>query len=73
MSASGILWTASPIKYYGYGAGRAHPSVEHVACPVCKAPKGSLCTEDNGDPKLSRHYRRCDTYRDLKRKLRRDR
>ncbi len=68
MSASGLIWTASPIKRYGYGAGLAHPSVEHVACPVCDAPKGSLCIGDDGDPYLDRHYKRCDAYRDLKRK-----
>ena len=69
MSAAGTLWTVAPVKHYGYGAGRADPSVEHVACPVCKAPKGELCREDGGEPKLSRHHRRCAAYRDLKRKL----
>lgn len=68
MSASGILWTASPIKHYGYGSGRAHPSVEFVACPVCEAPKGSLCIGSDGTPHLDRHYKRYDAYRELRRK-----
>ena len=67
MSIDGVLWTASPVKHYGYGAGRAHPSVQWVKCPVCRAPKGHLCIGANGEPHLDRHYKRCDAYQDLKR------
>ena len=64
MSASGILWTKATRKLYGYGRGRAHPSIEFVACPVCHVPAGVLCTGSNGEPHLDRHYKRCDRYRD---------
>jgi len=63
VSASGITWTRSTRKLYGYGHGRADPSVEHVACPVCGAGVGELCREPGGEPKLGRHYKRCDRYR----------
>jgi hypothetical protein len=51
---------------YGYNAGQAHPSVEHVACPVCGAPPGVLCMGATRR-KLGRHYKRAYAYRDLKR------
>jgi hypothetical protein len=54
---------------YGYGAGQAHPSVEHVACPVCKAPPGVLCM-GRYRRTLGRHYKRADAYMDLKRRRR---
>lgn len=53
---------------YGYGAGRAHPSVEFVACPVCQAPAGTLYQGAHG-PKFGTHYKRNHAYRDLKRRL----
>lgn len=56
-------WTGE----YGYGAGRAHPSVEFVACPHCQSPAGKLCTGPHG-PKLGHHYRRSRQYRELKRR-----
>lgn len=70
MSLEGILWTASPVKHYGYGAGRAHPSVQWVQCPFCGAPKGTLCPGSDGEPHLDRHYARADAYRDLKKSQR---
>jgi hypothetical protein len=51
---------------YGYNAGQAHPSVEHVACPVCKAPPGVLCMGATRRT-LGRHYKRADAYTALKR------
>ena len=53
---------------YGYNAGQAHPSVEHVTCPVCKAPPGVLCMGARRRI-LNRHYKRADAYRDLKQRL----
>ena len=66
MSLEGQLWEASEEKLYGSGAGCAHPSVEWVPCPTCGARVGQLCREDNGEPKLSRHYRRCSAFRALR-------
>lgn len=67
MSAAGRIWTDSIVKLYGYGRGHAHPSVEHVRCPVCLQPPGMLCIGSNGEPHLDRHYKRCDAYRELRR------
>lgn len=64
MSLEAELWEASEEKVYGYGAGRAHPSVQWVPCPVCYAKPGELCHE-GGVPKLGRHYRRCDAFREV--------
>ena len=55
---------------YGYGAGKAHPCVEHVQCPVCGAPKGKLCMGSRGFVKFDRHYKRAELYQ---RKLARER
>ena len=54
---------------YGYGAGRAHPSVEFARCPQCGQPPGKLCLGVRG-PHLGVHFRRCNAYRDLKRAVR---
>ena len=41
MSIDGVLWTASPVKHYGYGAGRAHPSVQMGEVPGVQGSKGA--------------------------------
>lgn len=55
---------------YGYGAGRAHPSVEFATCPVCGSKPGFLCLSSRG-PGLSRHYERANAYREMLREARR--
>lgn len=57
MSSAGKHWNGE----YGYGAGRANPSVQFVTCPVCKAQPGHLCKGKNG-VMLDRHYMRCVAY-----------
>jgi hypothetical protein len=63
MSAAGEHWDGS----FGYGAGRANPSVEYVACPYCKAPIGELCQGDDG-PKLATHLRRREAFHAFQRR-----
>ncbi len=70
MSLHGLQWEASKTKRYGYGAGDAHPSVEHVLCPVCGAPPGKLCMGHNWEPTLERHYMRCRAYKETSKKNR---
>lgn len=67
MSLEGEFWEAEEEKLYGTGAGCAHPSVEWVACPLCGAPAGHLCRDDDGNPKLTRHASRCSAFREIKR------
>ena len=64
MSADGEQWEASTRKLYGYGKGRAHPSVEHVKCPNCGAEPGRLCFNEPKKPKLGHHYSRADLFRE---------
>jgi len=51
---------------YGYGAGRAHPCVEHVACDYCGARKGKLCIGAHG-VHFDTHVSRRDAFTRLKR------
>jgi hypothetical protein len=66
MSSSAILWQMNPNREYGYGAGRAHPSVELVTCPHCGAPPDSLCMSASGRLILGRHFARCDAMKEFK-------
>lgn len=54
---------------YGYGAGRAHPSVEFVACPHCLAAAGRLCRGAWQQPIFGSHYSRRRAFKDLKKKV----
>lgn len=58
-------WTGE----YGYGAGRAHPSVEFAACEHCGSPAGKLCIGARG-PHLGHHYVRAKAYREMLRQAR---
>ena len=51
---------------YGYGAGRAHPSVEFATCPHCAQPPGRLCLGARGSH-LGVHFLRSRVYREMKR------
>lgn len=55
-------WTGE----YGYGKGKAHPSVEFATCPCCHSPPKHLCIGDRG-PKFSIHFRRGREYARMKR------
>lgn len=53
---------------YGYGRGRAHPSVEFVPCPHCQAPPGQLCRGAHG-PHYGTHFMRGRLFKALQRKV----
>jgi len=59
--ASAALWEGE----YGYGAGRAHPSVEFATCPSCGSVPGRLCIGPRG-PIFSIHSVRGRAFAEMK-------